>query len=143
MARTAASSATAAAPAKGRFPPQRHPASRLRHHAKWLDYLDKMLETRSVPASADAVGVHRNTTFDGAIGFEPTNTTGPSAWPALPRPTRCSCWSRKKDRASGAAGAQRGGVAWPTRGITHEHVYILVARDRTADAGFRHRGVPR
>ena len=32
------------------------PLSCLRHRAKWLDYLDKMLETRSVRASADAVG---------------------------------------------------------------------------------------
>ena len=39
------------------------PLSRLRQRAKWLDYLDKMLDTKSVRASADAVGVHRNTSF--------------------------------------------------------------------------------
>ena len=39
------------------------PLSRLRHRAKWLDYLDKMLDANSVRAAAKAVGVHRNTSF--------------------------------------------------------------------------------
>ena len=39
------------------------PLSRLRHRAKWLDYLQKMLDTQSVRASAAAVGVHWNTSF--------------------------------------------------------------------------------
>ena len=48
---------------------ERPPLARLRHRAKRLDYLGKMLETKSVRASADAVGVHRNTSFDGATAF--------------------------------------------------------------------------
>jgi transposase-like protein len=39
------------------------PLSRLRHRAKWLDYLGNMLDAKSVRASAKALEVHRNTSF--------------------------------------------------------------------------------
>jgi len=39
------------------------PLARLRHRAKWLPYLDKMLDSTSVRAAAKEVGVHRNTSF--------------------------------------------------------------------------------
>lgn len=39
------------------------PMARLRHRAKWLSYLDRMLDSTSVRAAAKAVGVHRNTSF--------------------------------------------------------------------------------
>ena len=39
------------------------PLARLRHRDRWLGYLDGMLDGRSVRASAEALGVHRNTTF--------------------------------------------------------------------------------
>ena len=36
------------------------PLARLRHRERWLAYLDGMLDSKSVRAAADAIGVHRN-----------------------------------------------------------------------------------
>lgn len=39
------------------------PLARLGHRARWLDYLDGMLEATSVRKAASAVGIHRHTSF--------------------------------------------------------------------------------
>ena len=39
------------------------PLARLRHRAKWLDYLGKMLDSTPVRRAADAIAVHRNASF--------------------------------------------------------------------------------
>jgi len=39
------------------------PLARLRHKGKWLEYLETVLDSRTVRAAARRVGVHRNTTF--------------------------------------------------------------------------------
>lgn len=39
------------------------PLARLRHKAKWLAYLQAMLESKTVRQAAAATGVHRNTSF--------------------------------------------------------------------------------
>ena len=39
------------------------PLSHLRHKEKWLEYTQQLVGGRSVRKSADACGVHRNTTF--------------------------------------------------------------------------------
>ena len=106
--------------------------SRLRHRAKWLDYLANMLETKSVRASARAVDVHRNTSFRWRHRFL-----------ALTRHDRAErlagiveademflLESQKGARTLDRPARRRGGVA-STRGITHEHVCILVARERS------------
>ena len=108
------------------------PLSRLRHRAKWLDYLSNMLETKSVRASSTAVGVHRNTSFRWRHRFL-----------ALTKHDRVELLagvaeademflleSQKGSRKLDRPARRRGGVA-STRGITHEHVCILVARERS------------
>ncbi|NNG23229.1 IS1595 family transposase [Telluria aromaticivorans] len=108
------------------------PLSRLRHRAKWLDYLEKMLDTKSVRASADAVGVHRNTSFRWRHRFltlakhdRPERLAGIAEADEM-----FLLESQKGSRSLDRPARRRGGVA-ATRGITHEHVCILVARDRT------------
>ncbi len=108
------------------------PLSRLRHRAKWLDYLSKMLETKSVRTAAQAVDVHRNTSFRWRHRF--------LSLAKQDRPKRLAgiaeadetflLESQKGSRALDRPPRRRGGVA-AARGISHEHVCILVARDRT------------
>ena len=108
------------------------PLSRLRHRAKWLDYLGKMLETKSVRASADAVGVHRNTSFRWRHRFlDLTKHDRPERLSGIAEADEMFLLeSQKGSRTLDRPARRRGGVA-ATRGITHEHVCILVARDRT------------
>ena len=108
------------------------PLARLRHRAKWLDHFSNMLETKSVRAAAKAVDVHRNTSFRWRHRF--------LALAKHDRPERLAgiaeademflLESQKGSRKLERPARRRGGVA-STRGITHEHVCILVARDRT------------
>ena len=108
------------------------PLSRLRHRAKWLEYLDKMLDTKSVRASADAIGVHRNTSFRWRHRFlELTKHDRPERLAGIAEADEMFLLeSQKGARKLDRPARRRGGVA-ATRGITHEHVCILVARDRT------------
>ncbi len=107
------------------------PLSRLRHRAKWLDYLEQMLDTKSVRASAEAVGVHRNTSFRWRHRFltlarhdRPGRLAGIAEADEL-----FLLESQKGSRRLDRPARRRGGVA-STRGISHEHVCILVGRDR-------------
>lgn len=91
-----------------------------------------MLETKSVRASAKAVGVHRNTSFRWRHRFlslamhdRPERLAGIAEADEMFL-LESQKGARKLDRPP----RRRGGVA-TTRGITHEHVCILVARDRT------------
>ena len=106
--------------------------SRLRHRAKWLDYLEKMLDTKSVRASAKAVGVHRNTSFRWRHRFlELSKHDRPERLAGIAEADEMFLLeSQKGSRTLDRPARRRGGVA-ATRGITHEHVCILVARDRT------------
>ncbi|WP_442920761.1 IS1595 family transposase, partial [Massilia sp. DD77] len=108
------------------------PLSRLRHRAKWLDYLGNMLDAKSVRASAKAVEVHRNTSFRWRHRFlalvkhdRPERLAGIAEADELFL-LESQKGSRKLDRPA----RRRGGVA-ATRGISREHVCVLVARDRT------------
>ena len=108
------------------------PLSRLRHRAKWLDYLDKMLEAASVRSAAKAVGVHRNTSFRWRHRFlelarhdRPARLNGIAEADELFL-LESQKGSRKLDRPA----RRRGGVA-SRRGSSHEHVCVLIARDRT------------
>jgi transposase-like protein len=108
------------------------PLARLRHRAAWLDYLGSMLDSKPVRAAADAVGVHRNTSFRWrhrflalAKGDRPATLVGITEADELFL-LESQKGSRKLDRPP----RKRGGVA-SKRGINHEHVCVLVARDRT------------
>ncbi|MGG7607324.1 IS1595 family transposase [Massilia sp. BKSP1R2A-1] len=108
------------------------PLARLRHRAKWLEYLGNMLDSRTVRAAADAVGVHRNTSFRWRHRFlhlvkhdRADSLAGISEADEM-----FLLESQKGSRKLRRAPRKRGGVA-KRRGISREHVCILVARDRT------------
>jgi hypothetical protein len=107
------------------------PLARLRHRPLWLGYLDGMLDGKSVRAAAEALGVHRNTTFRWRHRFlhlakhdRPAALTGIAEADEMFL-LESQKGSRKLDRPA----RRRGGVArW--RGISRDHVCVLVARDR-------------
>ena len=108
------------------------PLARLRHRAKWLDYLDGMLEGQSVRKTADRIGVHRNTSFRWRHRFlhlakddRPITLAGIAEADEM-----FLLESQKGSRQLDRPPRKRGGVA-KRRGINSEHVCVLVARDRT------------
>ncbi len=108
------------------------PLVRLRHRAKWLDYLKEILDSRSVRTAAKAVGVHRNTSFrwrhrflDGGRRDQPERLTGITEADEL-----FLLESQKGSRKLERPVRKQGGVA-RRRGISREHDCILVARDRS------------
>ncbi|WP_307728875.1 IS1595 family transposase [Massilia sp. IC2-477] len=107
------------------------PLARLRHRAKWIDYLRDMLDSRSVRAAAKRIGVHRNTSFrwrhrflDGARLDQPERLAGIAEADEM-----FILESQKGSRCLDRPARKRGGSAH-SRGISHEHDCILVARDR-------------
>ncbi|VXB45923.1 IS1595 family transposase [Massilia sp. 9I] len=108
------------------------PLARLRHRARWLDYLKEMLDSRSVRAAAKLVGVHRNTSFrwrhrflDGLRHDQPERLAGIAEADEM-----FVLESQKGSRRLERPPRKRGGVAHH-RGISHQHDCILVARDRS------------
>lgn len=108
------------------------PLARLRHKSLWLDYADCLLESASVRKAAQQLGVHRNTTFrwrhrflSGAKTDRPHCLHGIAEADELYLPE-----SEKGARKLTRPARHRGGHA-RLRGISHEQVCILVARDRT------------
>jgi len=108
------------------------PLARLRHRAKWLDYLDKMLEATSVRASAKAVDVHRNTAFRWRHRFlHLAKDDRPSRLAGIAEADELFILeSQKGSRHLDRPPRKRGGKA-SRRGISRELDCILVARDRT------------
>jgi hypothetical protein len=122
------------------------PLARLRHKSRWLDYLDGMLDSRSVRRSAFETGVASATSFRWRHRFLSLSKDD--------RPDRLSGIaeademyvreSHKGSRTLDRPPRKRGGKA-AKRGISSEQMCILVARDRsghTIDAvtGLRKRG---
>lgn len=107
------------------------PLARLRKKACWLPYLQCVLDSRTVRAAADLVGVHRTTSFRWRHRFVPGA--------ALERPTQLDGMvevdetylleSQKGSRHLDRPARRRGGVA-RRRGINREHDCLLIARDR-------------
>ncbi len=110
------------------------PLARLRLRGKWLDYLDTVLETKSVRKAASRVNVHRNTAFRWRHRF--------LEWGKLDRTPLFNgiveademflLESQKGARKLDRPARHRGGVA-ARRGISREHDCILVARDRSGN----------
>ena len=108
------------------------PLARLRHKAHWLDYLDSMLDSRSVRRAADAVGVAGATSFRWRHRFLALSKDD--------RPQRLGgiaeademylLESHKGSRTLDRPPRKRGGKA-TKRGISTEQMCILVARDRS------------
>ncbi len=108
------------------------PLARLRHRAKWLDYLEGMLDGKSVRAAADTLGVHRNTTFRWRHRFlHLAKDDRPAVLAGITEADELFLLeSQKGSRKLDRPPRQRGGVA-KRRGINREHVCVLVARDRS------------
>ncbi|MEH6434546.1 IS1595 family transposase [Massilia sp. DD77] len=108
------------------------PLSRLRHRAKWLGYLGNMLDAKSVRTSAKALEVHRNTSFSWRHRFLALVKHDRPEWLAgiAEADELFLLESQKGSRKLDRPARRRGGVA-ATRGISREHVCVLVARDRT------------
>ena len=108
------------------------PLARLRKKAAWLPYLQSVLESRTVRAAAELVGVHRTTSFRWRHRFVPGA--------ACKRPVLLEGMveadetymleSQKGSRHLTRPPRRRGGVA-RRRGISREHECLLVARDRS------------
>ncbi|RZA32243.1 MAG: IS1595 family transposase, partial [Lysobacteraceae bacterium] len=108
------------------------PLARLRHRGKWLDYLERMLDGQSVRKAADALGVHRNTSFRWRHRFlHLAKDDRPAALRGIAEADELFLLeSQKGSRKLDRPPRKRGGVAH-RRGINREHVCVLVARDRT------------
>ena len=108
------------------------PLASLRHRAKWLDYLDNMLDSQSVRKSADALGIHRNTSFRWRHRFlHLAKDDRPPALAGIADADELFLLeSHKGSRQLDRPPRKRGGVA-SRRGINREHVCVLVARDRS------------
>ena len=108
------------------------PLARLRHKARWLDYLDNMLESRSVRRSASEVGVASATSFRWRHRFlmlskdDRAERLGGIAEADEMYVLESHKGSRQLDRPP----RKRGGKA-TKRGISNEQMCILVARDRS------------
>jgi len=108
------------------------PLARLRHKGKWLDYLETVLDSRTVRSAAKRVGVHPNTTFrwrhrflDRAKDDRPERLVG-----IVEADEMFLLESQKGSRKLDRQPRKRGGKA-PLRGISHHLDCILVARDRS------------
>jgi transposase-like protein len=108
------------------------PLARLRHKGKWLDYLETVLDSRTVRAAAERIGVHRNTAFrwrhrflDRVKDDRPARLSG-----IVEADETFLLESQKGSRKLDRQPRKRGGTA-ALRGISHHLDCILVARDRS------------
>jgi transposase-like protein len=107
------------------------PLARLHHRAKWLPYLDCMLQSTTVRRAAAVTGIHKNTSFRWRHRFL-ANTKDDRSWPLGGITEADETYlleSQKGSRQLDRPPRRRGGSA-RRRGLSHEHVCILVARDR-------------
>ncbi|MDY0965479.1 IS1595 family transposase, partial [Massilia sp. CFBP9026] len=108
------------------------PLARLRHKGKWLEYLETVLDSRTVRSAAKRVGVHHNTTFrwrhrflDRVKDDRPERLIG-----IVEADETFLLESQKGSRKLDRPPRKRGGRA-ALRGISHHLDCILVARDRS------------
>ena len=108
------------------------PLARLRHKELWIAYADCLLDSSSVRKAASQLGVHRNTTFRWRHRFlSLAKTDRPHCLHGIAEADELYVLeSQKGARRLTRPARQRGGHA-QLRGISKEHVCILVARDRT------------
>lgn len=108
------------------------PLARLRHKGKWLDYLETVLDSRTVRAAAERIGVHRNTAFRWRHRFlDRVKDDRPARLGGIVEADETFLLeSQKGSRKLDRRPRKRGGRA-ALRGISHHLVCILVARDRS------------
>ena len=107
------------------------PLARLRQRSKWLTYLDCMLESGTVRRAAALAGIHKNTSFRWRHRFL-TLARADRHRPLYGITEADETYlleSQKGSRRLDRPARRRGGRSrW--RGISHEQICILVARDR-------------
>jgi transposase-like protein len=108
------------------------PLARLRHKGRWLGYLDGMLDSHSVRRAAAELGVAGATSFRWRHRFlELTKDDRVQRLAGIAEVDEMYLLeSHKGSRKLERAPRKRGGKA-TKRGISHEQMCILVARDRT------------
>jgi len=107
------------------------PLARLHHRDRWFDYLDCMIDAKSVRRAAATAGVHRNTSFRWRHRFLMAAQVAPSRLTGIAEADETFLReSEKGARQLDRPPRKRGGPAGK-RGISSEQVCILVARDRT------------
>ena len=108
------------------------PLAHLRHKELWLDYAACLLDSRSVRQAASQLGVHRNTTFRWRHRFlSLAKTDRPHCLHGIAEADELYVLESQKGARRLTRPARRRGGHAHLRGISHEHVCILVARDRT------------
>jgi hypothetical protein len=108
------------------------PLSRLRHKAKWLDYLDCMLVATTVRRAASAIAVHKDTSFRWRHRFlSLTKNDRPVRLQGIAEADEMYLLESHKGARSLERPARKRGGAAGKRGISDEQVCVLVARDRT------------
>ncbi len=107
------------------------PLARLRKKEHWFAYLQCVLDSKTVRAAANTVGVHRTTSFrwrhrfvPGAIRERPRRLSG-----LVEVDETYLLESQKGSRHMTRPARHRGGVA-QRPGISREHDCLLIARDR-------------
>jgi transposase-like protein len=106
--------------------------ARLRHKACWLDYLDRMLDTRSVRRAARELGVANTTSFRWRHRFlqRSKDDRAERLHGIAEADEMYVLESHKGSRKLDRPPRKRGGKA-TKRGISHQQVCVLVARDRS------------
>lgn len=108
------------------------PLAGLRHKAKWLDYLDSVLNSTTVRGAARAVGVHRNTSFRWRHRFlDLTKHDRPDTLTGIAEADELYLLESHKGSRNLLRPPRKHGGAATKRGISDEQVCVLVARDRT------------
>ncbi|MGK5070287.1 IS1595 family transposase [Janthinobacterium sp. RT4P48] len=108
------------------------PLARLRHKAQWLEYADCLLDSVSVRRAASRLGLHRNTTFRWRHRFlSLAKTDRPHCLHGIAEADELYVLESQKGARTMTRPARRRGGYATLRGMSHEHVCILVARDRT------------
>jgi len=108
------------------------PLARLRHKGKWLDYLDCMLDSRTVRKAAARLEIATNTSMRWRHRFlVVTKDDRPVCLSGITEAEETFLLeSQKGARAMTRPARKRGGKA-SKRGLSTEQVCILVARDRS------------
>ncbi|MGK5071185.1 IS1595 family transposase [Janthinobacterium sp. RT4P48] len=108
------------------------PLARLRHKAQWLEYADCLLDSVSVRRAASRLGLHRNTTFRWRHRFlSLAKTDRPHCLHGIAEADELYVLESQKGARTMTRPARRRGGHATLRGMSHEQVCILVARDRT------------
>ena len=108
------------------------PLAHLRHKERWLAYAGCMLNSFSVRKAAEQVQVHRNTSFRWRHRFlSLARTDRPHCLHGIAEADEMYVLESQKGSRHLTRPARRRGGKARQRGISNDHICVLVARDRT------------